>query len=500
MKRFLRVGERYALTKHKRKQYTIKYFSLLAAATIMCLEAVQQVSAQVAEPAVTAIQIDKIEPLQIGDTVPEYLWHLPLQVVNHPDGGEVVRLNDYRDKKLVILEFWGSRCPPCIEAVDEIHQLKDEFSEELAALPVLTRSKLEEGTIPFMQKRGWTLPSVVNDTILDREVFSRYLPDWGDVWLYEGRLLAVPKRGYVNRETVQAVLEGKAVNFINRHNVHPIDPLQPIFKRAATQSAGGRIGGYLPDYETQRIVALNRGDSTILYGWNLPLEQLYFDAYQHEIHPHLNEKTGIQWSISDTLYKRLFAPRLHTNAIERVVEGENWRKRNLFGYEQRKEVATNDAFRSMQKDLNEYFGEIFGLEASIQHISHQKYAVLRTLDGRKKSELLLTGADTIRRVRNTDERWAYDNYPTGHLHLHIEEALRRIPNLALTIGRLVDSTGISRDFRVSFEFPKSIRDGGDMNAIQQVLHKYGLYLTIEEKAVPVLVVRQRDKMVQQDFQ
>ena len=490
MKRILRIGEGYALSKI--------YSSLLAVATIMCLYAVKQVSAQVVEPAATAVA--DIKPLQIGDTLSEYIWQLPLQVVNHPEGKEVVRLSDYRDKKLIILEFWGSRCPPCIKAVDEIHELKDEFSEELAALPVLTRSKLEERTLSFMQKRGWTLPSVVNDTILDRAVFSRYLPDWGDVWLYEGRLLAVPKSGYINKETIQAVLAGKAVNFINRHNVHPIDPSQPVFKHAAIQYAGGSVGGYLSDYETQRIVALNKGDSTILYGWNLPLEQLYFDAYQHEIHPHLDEKTGIQWSISDTLYERLFAPRVYANAIERVVGEENWRKRNLFGYELRKEVATDDAFRSMQRDLNEYFGEIFGLEASIQHISHQKYAVLRTLDDREKAALLLTGPDTIRRVRNTDEKWAYDNYPTGHLHLHIEEALRRIPNLALTIGRLVDSTGISNDFRVSFEFPQSIRDGGDMKAIQQVLNKYGLYLTIEEKAVPVLVVRQRDKTVRQDFQ
>lgn len=51
--------------------------------TIMCLEAVQQVSAQGAEPAVTAIQMDNIAPLQIGDTIPEYLWHLPLCLANH---------------------------------------------------------------------------------------------------------------------------------------------------------------------------------------------------------------------------------------------------------------------------------------------------------------------------------------------------------------------------------------------------------------------------------
>ncbi len=55
MKQKLRLGDCYALTKHKRKQYSIRYFSLLAVLTTMCLYAVKQVSAQQAEPAATAV-------------------------------------------------------------------------------------------------------------------------------------------------------------------------------------------------------------------------------------------------------------------------------------------------------------------------------------------------------------------------------------------------------------------------------------------------------------
>src|SRR5690606_4117071 len=54
MKQKLRLGDRYALTKHKLKQYKIRYISLLAVLTTMCLYAVKQVSAQQAEPVATA--------------------------------------------------------------------------------------------------------------------------------------------------------------------------------------------------------------------------------------------------------------------------------------------------------------------------------------------------------------------------------------------------------------------------------------------------------------
>src|SRR5690606_538187 len=112
MKQKLRLGDRYALTKHKRKQTTIRYISLLAVLTSMCLYAVKQVSAQQAEPAATAVA--DIKPLQIGDTIPEYLWQLPLQVVNHPKGQETITLNKHRGK-LIILDFWATWCVLCLK-------------------------------------------------------------------------------------------------------------------------------------------------------------------------------------------------------------------------------------------------------------------------------------------------------------------------------------------------------------------------------------------------
>ncbi|WP_341831237.1 hypothetical protein AACH28_18860 [Sphingobacterium thalpophilum] len=46
--------------------------------------------------------LNSIKPLQIGDTIPEVLWKMPLAVINHPDGKEIISLSDYKDKKLHI--------------------------------------------------------------------------------------------------------------------------------------------------------------------------------------------------------------------------------------------------------------------------------------------------------------------------------------------------------------------------------------------------------------
>ena len=55
MKRYLCVGDSYVLSKRKPKYTKIKYFSLLAVLSLMCLYAAKQASAQQAEPAAPAV-------------------------------------------------------------------------------------------------------------------------------------------------------------------------------------------------------------------------------------------------------------------------------------------------------------------------------------------------------------------------------------------------------------------------------------------------------------
>src|SRR5690606_14935503 len=194
MKRILRIGEGYALSKI--------YSSLLAIATIMCLYAVKQVSAQEVEPAATAVA--DIKPLQIGDTIPEYLWKLPLQVVNHPEGKDTITLGEYRKKKLLILEFWGFSCSGCIQSINRLDTIKSRYGAgRFAFLPVhmlpypFDEAKMLDYVDRAAERNCWSVASVVKDTAL-YHLFSRYLPDWGDVWILDGRLLAVPAHGYIS--------------------------------------------------------------------------------------------------------------------------------------------------------------------------------------------------------------------------------------------------------------------------------------------------------------
>src|SRR5690606_22197853 len=64
-----------------------------------------------------------ITALNIGDQIPDALWNTPLQVINHPDGKDYITLNDYRDRKLIILDFWATWCGSCIKNFPKLDSL-----------------------------------------------------------------------------------------------------------------------------------------------------------------------------------------------------------------------------------------------------------------------------------------------------------------------------------------------------------------------------------------
>jgi len=279
MKRILRLWDHYALIQYKFKHLKVKYFSLLAVSTIMCLEAVQQVSAQGAEPAVTAIQLDNIKPLQIGDTIPEYLWHLPLQVVNHPEGLEAITLNDYRNK-LIILDFWGTFCGACITAMPEINEVQQQFANEMVVIPV-SRSKpdmTEEALQNHRTLQPLGLFSVVEAKALINLFPHGVIPHY--VWIDpRGEVVATTASNDVSGANVAMVLHGERPDYTLKTYINTDQPLffaaDGIPEGAGLQQYSIFIKGEIPSL-SGGTKARKTGNITNGYSmYNRPLVNMY---------------------------------------------------------------------------------------------------------------------------------------------------------------------------------------------------------------------------------
>ncbi len=115
-----------------------------------------------------------IKPLKIGDTIPESLWDLKLDVVGHPAGTNKLTLKDYRDRDLIILDFWATYCSSCIAAFPSLYKLEKEMDEKIKILSI---SHQDAAAVQkFIAKSEFlkenhldkTFYSVVNDKILPR--------------------------------------------------------------------------------------------------------------------------------------------------------------------------------------------------------------------------------------------------------------------------------------------------------------------------------------------
>jgi len=174
MKQFLRPRDCYTQIICIFKSLKIPHSSLFAVLTIMCLEARAQ------SPDYSgAVPPGK---LNIGDTIPEYLWHLPLQVVNHPDGKETITLGDYR-RKLIILDFWATWCSACIGNFPTVAQMQRTFENDLATLLVTYEPKNK--ALQTLQGRNRSpqtnLTSIVEDSIFQQLFEHKLIPHY--VWI-----------------------------------------------------------------------------------------------------------------------------------------------------------------------------------------------------------------------------------------------------------------------------------------------------------------------------
>ncbi|ERJ59279.1 TlpA family protein disulfide reductase [Sphingobacterium paucimobilis] len=155
--------------------------------------------------------LTQMKQLKIGDTIPQKLWRTPLQAVRYPDGKQRITLNDYRDKKLVILGFWATWCGSCTSAWPKISVLQEKFNEDVQFLLInATQTKDSKERIDrtiTQQQPAANLLFLHRDSIFQYVYPHKILPHY--VWLDgNGKLLATSSSKEITEKNIRAVLNG----------------------------------------------------------------------------------------------------------------------------------------------------------------------------------------------------------------------------------------------------------------------------------------------------
>ncbi|WP_346084978.1 TlpA disulfide reductase family protein [Sphingobacterium ginsenosidimutans] len=433
-----------------------------------------------------------IKYLKIGDTIPQALWDLRLDVVGHPAGAKQMTLRDYSSKKLIILDFWATWCSSCIAAFPGLYKLQNDLGDQIKVLSVTyqDRSAIEKfiNKSEFIQSQGLknTFSSVVGDKLLTKYFEKSGIPF----------TVCIDNRGVVRSLSEPSELNAPALRqMIRDTNAVPIAAQVIEFKRPLL---GPYYDNKIHNYYYSTLLPYGRGISQAsvfnvdsLQGYkqlvvpNLNVFMQYAVALQHGS----NYRPGIA-RIPSRCILEVNDPDSIVNKLSTIQHF--WE----YTYESVSPIAYEDKtiYRKMERDLNFYLG----MTGSYQK-RNVNCLVIRVADPRKliinkestqSPKVILNGLMESDGTANGKFLQKAENDYKQVKNAIIGIAVKHIPNLfnrrkIATLPFMIDETGLSD--QVSITLPDNIND---LEQLKQAFAARGMTLSLENRDLVMLVLRE----------
>lgn len=395
-----------------------------------------------------------ITPLKIGDTIPEALWNMPLQVVSHPKEKQVTTLKDYKSK-LIILDFWATWCAPCIENFPVMEDLQQKFSKDIQILTIT--SEKSEKVIKFLKSSSGkglasNLPMIVEDNLLKRLFEHRLIPHY--VWITpNGEIAAITSANGTTVENVKQILKGGKSLINSKIDINEKKPLFAADNLPIDSLIHYSIlyKGYLESTGSSLIMRNKNGITNGLLFTNHPLIMMFEYCFRNLDKTYSPNRLIAKLSDST----KLFIPALSTAAT-------TWYPSNAYAYDliipQREKDHLYDY---MLKDLNHYSPFIGSIE-----LKKQKCMVLSRTN--RHQVFISTGGKAQDQL--TEYTLNLNNLPMNYLLNYLNNQL----NTGLPV---VDETGYTGKVTIK------LQDVTDLNALKSELRRQGLKLTEEWRTI-----------------
>lgn len=406
--------------------------------------------------------LSQIKALNIGDKIPQSLWDTPLEVVNHPTGQKTIKLSEYRNKKLIILDFWASWCGSCIEGMEHVRSLEARYKDNTVFLKVnsLSAKDSHERIVKVFDKfKSRTnvdlsnMEYIFRDSVLERYFVHVSIPHI--VWIYDGKYIGSTYAQGLTSDAIDKVLHDKPLkghlkndrigfraNIPLREQIDLDKVATPVVEETFT----GYVDGLDPDYGT-----FQKHDKMYLYRTvNIPLKQLYVNAFSSLFRDVPSWAISVDTAIASPVYKALNNLELRNDAFCFEVSSSDT-------------LTNEDALQRLRYCLLVNFKV-----APVRTIGKASYWQLEVVDEKKINE-------SVR----------FFNKKGNNKYITFEELKSKIySRLQLPINDL--TTVKSNLFEI--EVPKKL-DWTDVKSIQDFLVTKGIQLIRVEKDIPAITFK-----------
>jgi thiol-disulfide isomerase/thioredoxin len=172
--------------------------------------------------------LDQIIPLQVGDTVPDELWNHIFKTKYNPSGKPLLKLKEFENKKLIVLDFWATWCGSCIGSIKKYMTSMAYQDNDIAFMGVTYQNEIEVDK--FNNRFGLNFPTIMEDMVLKKYFPYKVIPHI--VILKDNKVLAIALPEILHQENIVALKNGKYERELIKSDILDYDPAKEISEQS----------------------------------------------------------------------------------------------------------------------------------------------------------------------------------------------------------------------------------------------------------------------------
>jgi len=420
----------------------------------------------------------RTQPVTIGERCPDVEIK---NIINYKT--TTARISDFRGK-LLLLDFWGTFCGPCVASFPRMDALEKEFANDMQVLPVTFEDK-EKVQLLFdkLYNVKHVKPfSVIDDTILNTLFPHEVVPHF--VWIdKDGIVRKITGDEAVTAENIAAFVKDrngtgenkqdetayKLPEFVvgnplieNKEKVERVDSSAMIYQSILTRGIKGIFGSAHVDTNSITMT-------------NIPILWLYHIAFMKEGLGVGSNRVIID--IKDSSLHNCITPDWPGKETVSGAAYDAWAVNNTYCYNLKVPLALADKkFDIMLEELNNNFGLLKGIEGRIEKRKTKCLVLMRTSEDDKME------------TNNGEEEVADNRY---FLHLQnksLQWLMWKLGAYYMQLSPLpfLDETSYTGNVDIDIN-----ADLSDVNAVNKELEKYGLQFKEAERDINMMVIKEK---------
>lgn len=407
---------------------------------------------------VVAITQANAQQLQPGDKLPDLVFQ---NVLNYQS--DSLSLKNFKEK-ILIIDFWNTRCVACFKAFPKLDSLKQYFGDRVEV--VLVNNEGKEYTQGFFKKRP-SLHKPRLPMITDGKRLSDLFPVDGypySVWIKNGVVKYYSGTHVITKETINRFLNGNdmvfrdptLIKFTSSVDLNNYDYFSSISRCSDSINVG-----------STETVKVKQGAAVAITSNCYSITNLYSKAYGENGKYYFNKKYNVVLDVDDR-FKYEYP--VHNDLLDQWMRDYAYSYELLLPKEQ-----TAKAYSIMQQDLARYFN----LNASVELVN-MDVLILRKLNGVMKltTKKIKTSGDSVIQFKQIP----FDQFG--------RELIVRIERSLPIFIEAFQTETVTCNIRYQSLYPLNIVN------LSKDLSEAGFELIVGKRDVPVLFLREKPQTKQ----